>query len=185
MTMIYRLYNGHNLDYGSLIWSQLIQSLSSSTKFSEISCGRFWTIITQRAITSLQIPIMANVLLSSVATFHTKKVIIADPSKFSHVGSIPESIYRCVPPSSKIMEAYRKLRPTGPRVLSPEMKVALDVVEKPTKRGKKKEYRTDDLDEGASSKPDKTKKSDKEKSKKRPSEKEASSDHPKKIKRMA
>ena len=78
MTILYGLYNGLNLDYGSLLWSQVVQSLNFSTKHSEISCGRFWTIVTQRAISSLNIPVMKDVLLSSVATFHTKKVIIAD-----------------------------------------------------------------------------------------------------------
>ena len=53
MTILYGLYNGINLDYGSLIWSQLVHSLNSSTKHSEVSCGCFWTLVTRRAIKSL------------------------------------------------------------------------------------------------------------------------------------
>ncbi|CAH1450224.1 unnamed protein product [Lactuca virosa] len=46
LTLLYDLYNGLNLDYGSIIWSQVVQSLNTSTRHSEISCARFWTIIT-------------------------------------------------------------------------------------------------------------------------------------------
>lgn len=43
-TMIYRLYTGVNLDYGSVIWAQFVQSTNSSTRHIEISCARFWSI---------------------------------------------------------------------------------------------------------------------------------------------
>lgn len=50
MIILYGLYHKINLDYGSLIWSQLVYSLNSSSKHSEISCGSFWTLVTRRAI---------------------------------------------------------------------------------------------------------------------------------------
>ena len=53
LTIIYRLYHGVNLDYGSIIWSQLVQTLNKSTRHSEISCGHLWTIVTRRAIDTL------------------------------------------------------------------------------------------------------------------------------------
>ena len=94
MTILYGLYNGINLDYGSLIWSQLVQSLNFSSKHSEISCGHFWTFVTGRAIETFQIPVMADALLSFVATFHMTKIIVSDPTKFMFIGSVPESMYR-------------------------------------------------------------------------------------------
>lgn len=151
MTILYGLYNRINLDYGSLIWSQMVQILNSSTKYSEISCGRFWTIVTNRAITTLQVPVMKDAMFSLVATFHTKKVIIADPIKFLHVGSIPETMYHCVSMESNVMAAYRKFPPSSPHHLTPEMQAAVEAVEKPAKRGKKKEDKKDN-EEGASSK---------------------------------
>ena len=50
----------------------------------------------QRAIAKLNIPVMADLLKSSIATFHTMKIIVTDNSKFTCVGSIPESMCRCV-----------------------------------------------------------------------------------------
>ena len=93
MTILYGLYHGNNLDYGSILLAQLIESLNSSSRHTEISCGRFWTIITQRAMEKFQVLVMANSLKSKIATFHTTKIILADFTKFSFIGSIPESMY--------------------------------------------------------------------------------------------
>ena len=96
LTLLYGLYNGINLDYGSIIWSQVVQSLNTTTRHSEISCGRFWTLITKKDIDSLEIPIMKDALLATIATFHTKKIILSYPRKFLHYGMIPETMYICV-----------------------------------------------------------------------------------------
>lgn len=48
------------------------------------------------------------------------------------------------------MAGYRKLSPTGPRQLTPEMQTTLEVVEKPTKRGKKSDSKKSET-EGPSS----------------------------------
>ena len=34
LTILYGLYNGINLDYGSIIWSQVVQTLNTSTRHS-------------------------------------------------------------------------------------------------------------------------------------------------------
>lgn len=38
-TLIYGLFHGVNLDYGSVLWAQIIQSTISSTRHTEISCA--------------------------------------------------------------------------------------------------------------------------------------------------
>ena len=119
LTLLYGLYNGINLDYGTIIWSQVVQSLNTSTRHSKISCGRFWMLITRRAINTLDIPLMKDALVASIATFHTKKIIISDPTKFHHNGSIPESMYRYVSAESHLMTEHRTRPPKGPRVLTP------------------------------------------------------------------
>ncbi|KAI3790563.1 hypothetical protein L2E82_03685 [Cichorium intybus] len=48
-TIIYGLYNDINLDYGSVLWNQFVQSLTSSSRHSEVSCARFWSIVVHRA----------------------------------------------------------------------------------------------------------------------------------------
>ena len=47
---------------------------------------------------------MQDSLMSSIATFHTTKIIIAENSKFPFAGSIPETMFRCVPATTKILE---------------------------------------------------------------------------------
>ncbi|XP_023741173.1 actin cytoskeleton-regulatory complex protein pan1-like [Lactuca sativa] len=116
-----------------------------------------------------------DALVASIATFHSKKIIISDPTKFPHYGSIPDSMYRCVTAESRVMADYHKLTPKEPRVLSPEQQAVVDAVEKPGNRGKRITINKETTEE------DQSKTS---KSKKRKSEKGASF-KPKKIKKMA
>ncbi|KAL7600954.1 hypothetical protein Lser_V15G23568 [Lactuca serriola] len=124
---------------------------------------------------SLEIPVMKDVLLASIASFHTKKIIIFDPSKFHHYGLIPESMYRCVSAQSNVMAEYRKRSPLGPRVLSEEQQAALDALDQPANRGKR-----------VVEKEKEEKKESKPKSSKRKSDgEETSRSKPKKFKKMA
>lgn len=49
-TLIYGLYMGINLDYGVILWAQLIQSTVSTSHHSKISCAWFGSVIIRRAI---------------------------------------------------------------------------------------------------------------------------------------
>ncbi|XP_023731205.1 pollen-specific leucine-rich repeat extensin-like protein 1 [Lactuca sativa] len=118
---------------------------------------------------------MKDTLIASIATSHTKKIIISDPTKFRHYGSIPETMYRSVTAHSKVMADYRNLNPIEPRVLTTEQQAALDALDKPSNRGKRVTAKKETT-EHETSKPSK--------SKKRNLETESSS-KPKKIKRMA
>ena len=84
-------------------------------------------------------PITIDSLLSSIATFHTTKIIVTDPSKYLFIGSIPELMYACVSTESKIIQEYKKLPSSGPRELNSEMMRSIEEADKPAKRGKKQE----------------------------------------------
>ncbi|XP_023769602.1 uncharacterized protein LOC111918175 [Lactuca sativa] len=90
------------------------------------------------------VPIMADSMLSSIATFHTTNIIVTHPSKFVFVGAIPESMYAFVPPSSKIIQEYKKLPSSGPRELTADMVKSIEDADKPAKRGKKPEVKKGD-----------------------------------------
>lgn len=77
--------------------------------------------------------------MASIATFHTTKIIIPDNSKFSFIGSIPESMYWCVSSESKIMKSYKAQQVSGPRFITPEMQKTLDEADAQKKRGWKGE----------------------------------------------
>ncbi|KAL7605733.1 hypothetical protein Lser_V15G20072 [Lactuca serriola] len=139
MTILYGLYNGVYLDYGSILWQQFVQRLTSSSRHSEVSCGKFWSIVTKWAMDRFHVPIMADTLISSIATFHTTKIIFNDLSKFSFVGSIPASMYACVTEVSPVIIEYKKLLSSGPRELTPAMIRSIEEAKKLEKRGKKQE----------------------------------------------
>lgn len=85
---------------------------------------------------------MKYTLMASISTFDTTIIVVADSSKFSFIGSIPEVMFIEVPPSSKILEGYRQLTPSGPLILTDEMQAVLAEDDKPKKRGKRVPRRT-------------------------------------------
>ncbi|KAL7587405.1 hypothetical protein Lser_V15G38240 [Lactuca serriola] len=139
MTIIYGLFHGISLNCGSVLWDQLVQSTNSTTRHNKISLGRFWSIVVQRAITKLNIPVMADLLKSLIATFHTMKIVATDNSKFAFVGSIPESMYKCVSGASKLIREYKNRQLSGPRILTQEKQQTLDEADKIKKGGKPKQ----------------------------------------------
>ncbi|CAI9296931.1 unnamed protein product [Lactuca saligna] len=77
-------------------------------------------------------------------------IIMVDRSKFSFIGSIPEVMFRDVPPTSKILEGYRAPTPSGPHPLSDEFQEILAEADKAKKggRGSKKATQKDTAKEG-------------------------------------
>ncbi|XP_023756223.1 uncharacterized protein LOC111904724 [Lactuca sativa] len=75
-----------------------------------------------------RVPIKADSLLSSIATFHTTKI-----------GSIPETMLASISASSNLLQQYRKRKSVGPRELTPTMLRSIEEADKPAKRGKKPE----------------------------------------------
>ncbi|KAL7601907.1 hypothetical protein Lser_V15G26951 [Lactuca serriola] len=137
LSIMYGIYNGINMDYGFVLWQQLIQSLSSTSRHSEISYARFWTLITKWVMDKYHVPIVAGAPMSSIGTFHTTKIIVSDASKFPFNGSIPETMYGDVPADNRIIQTYKGFKYFGPRNLTPEMLKSIHDADKPTPRGKK------------------------------------------------
>ncbi|CAI9282322.1 unnamed protein product [Lactuca saligna] len=136
MSLIYGLYTGMHIDFGAVLWAQVIQRTISTSQYIEISCARFWSLIVCRAIEKHNIPTMQDALSFSVSTFHTTGIIVANTSKFSFIGSIPEVMFWEVPASTIILDRFHKLTPSGFRPLTPEMKETLDAADKLKKGGK-------------------------------------------------
>lgn len=76
-------------------------------------------------------------LLLPLPLFIPRRSFSQTPTKFNHYGSIPETMYTGVTAKSKVMADYRLLPPKEPRVLTPEQQAALEVVDKPSNRGKR------------------------------------------------
>lgn len=140
MTIIYGPYTRMNIDYGAVLWAQVVQSTISLSRHTQISCASFWSLIVRRVIVKHNIPLMQDALTFIVSTLHTTGIIIVDPSKFAIIGSIPEVMFRDVLDSCKLLEGFRKLTPSGFRPLTPEVQAVLDTADNRTKekRGQKK-----------------------------------------------
>lgn len=87
-TLIYVLYAWVKLDCGTILWTQLIQSTVSTTRHSEISCARFWSVIVKGALTHFQVSLNDDSVMDSILFLQTSSFMVSDASKFSFFGSI-------------------------------------------------------------------------------------------------
>lgn len=121
LTILYGLYSGVNLDYGSILWTQLVQSNLTMTRHVEISSARFWAIVVQRAFNLHHVHVTEGSTIAHIQMFHTSNVTVSNSSWFVFIDSIPDEMLLHVPPSSEIIVAYHTLLASGPRPLTPEM----------------------------------------------------------------
>lgn len=96
-TIIYGLYYGINLAFGSILWTQLIQSTWSSTRNIEILCACFWSIVVKRALVRFKVPILDDSIVVVIPILRTSTFVISDPPKFTFVGPILEVMLAKVP----------------------------------------------------------------------------------------
>lgn len=87
----------------------------------------------------LHVPTMADSLLSPISTFYTTKIIVTDRTKYSFIGSIPDTMLTYVSATSNVLQQVRKIPSSGPRELTPAMVRSIDEADKPAKSGKKTE----------------------------------------------
>ena len=80
MIIIYGAYFGVHIDYGIVLWAQLVQSTLSLIRHNKISCARFWTIVVQRASDRLGILVIEGSSMANIQIFHTMHIFLSDTS---------------------------------------------------------------------------------------------------------
>lgn len=135
-TILFGLYNGVNLDYGSIIRGQFVQSTSSTTRYTEILCARFWSIVVKKVLLHYNVPIMKDSMMAEIPTLHTTTFVMSDQQNFSFVGSIPEVMLSKVPMDKDLIRAYCSLPLSGIRPIHADLKQVINVGDKPKRGGK-------------------------------------------------
>ncbi|CAH1421559.1 unnamed protein product [Lactuca virosa] len=125
-TLLYALYSGENIDLGQILWVQFSQSISSSTKNSEISCAIFWSIVVRNACDHFKVPIMADAQMATFPVLNTTTFVLLTTKDFHYIGAIPEVLLKEVPSENEVISIYRKIRQQGPRPFSPTMQDDLE-----------------------------------------------------------
>lgn len=86
-TLLYGLYSGENVDFGTVLCDQFVQSPSSKTKDTKISCTRFWLIVIKNAMLHYNVPEMQDVI-ANIPKMPTITFVTTDTMNFMTVGSI-------------------------------------------------------------------------------------------------
>ncbi|CAI9297226.1 unnamed protein product [Lactuca saligna] len=134
-SIIYGLYHSINLDYICIIWAKHTQSNSSTTSNTKFSCAWFKSIIIKRSLVHYDVSFADDVVIA-ISILQTSTFMLYDPTKFSLIGSIPQVILAKVPQDNVIVNTYRKLPSSGPRLMTDEMRMKLEEANKLQKRAK-------------------------------------------------
>lgn len=108
-TLIYGLFYGESIDFGTIFWSQFTQSARSNSKDSEISCVRFWSIVVSHALNHYHVPEMKDCVIVVIPRMETTTLSTYDPKNFDFVGSILEVMLARVPSDNDIIKVYKEL----------------------------------------------------------------------------
>lgn len=125
-TLIYMLYHDINLDSGSVISAQFVQSTISSTRHAKIPCAHFWSIVVNQALIHYKVPQMKDSLIAEISILQTTTFVKSDPRNFEFVGSIPEVLLKRVPLENAIIKDYRKFPSSSGRAIHVELKKIID-----------------------------------------------------------
>ncbi|CAI9271425.1 unnamed protein product [Lactuca saligna] len=136
-TLCFGLFNGVNLDFGSIIWTQFVQSTSSTTRHTEILCAFFWLIMVKKVLLHYHGLTMMDLLMADIPKLQSTTFIIIDPRNFNFVGSIPEVMLAKVSMENDLIREYCSLTSFGIFPIPIELQV-IDTGDKPKIGGKSK-----------------------------------------------
>ncbi|KAI3505833.1 hypothetical protein L1887_28119 [Cichorium endivia] len=137
-TFFYGLYNDVNLDYGSILWSQFIDSVNYKLRHTEISCARFWSLVVSRTISKHDIHIMTDSVMAVIPTLPTTTFVTTKAEDFEFIGSIPMTMTKRVPNDVQCVVEYCKKTSSVVRPLDQKDQEAFDKLENPKKVVKRK-----------------------------------------------
>lgn len=137
-TLIYGLFHGFNLDYGAILWTQLIQSTFTTTQHAEISYARFWSIVVNRALSHFNVKLMLDSVMAPTPILQLTTFVMSGPKNFTFIGSIPKEMLVKVPNDNVIVYEYQKLSSSVVRPMLDDLRRLIDEGNKLKWGGKQK-----------------------------------------------
>ncbi|KAI3505860.1 hypothetical protein L1887_28169 [Cichorium endivia] len=137
-SFFYGLYHDVNLDYGSILWSQFVDSVNYKHRHTEISCARFWSLVVQRTIEKHDIHIMTDSVIAVISTLPIATFITTKAEDFEFIGTIPMEMISRVLNDIKCVVDYCKKSCFAVRNLDEKHQLAFDKLENPKKIIKRK-----------------------------------------------
>ena len=98
LTLIYVIYTNQNLDIGHILWTQFCLSLNSSTRTTNISMARFWSIVVDGALSKFkELRGDASTAMAEISELQVNKLQFVKDRVFPHCGEIPNEMWSVVP----------------------------------------------------------------------------------------
>ncbi|KAI3510617.1 hypothetical protein L1887_17749 [Cichorium endivia] len=137
-SIFYGLYNAVNLDYGSILWSQFVESVNYKLRHQEISCARFWSLVVERTIQKHDIHVMKDSVMEVIPTMPTATFTTSKAEDFEFIGAIPMTMLNRVPKDTPCIVEYCKSTTFEVRNIDDTHLQAFEKLENPKKSIKRK-----------------------------------------------
>ncbi|KAL4590759.1 hypothetical protein LXL04_003702 [Taraxacum kok-saghyz] len=98
LTLIYAIYSGQNIDIGHILWTQFSLSPNSSSRTTNISMARFWSIVVDGALGKFK-DLRGNdkTIMVEISELQVNKLQFVKDRVFDHCGEIPIEMWSVVP----------------------------------------------------------------------------------------
>ncbi|CAH1421347.1 unnamed protein product [Lactuca virosa] len=126
-TLMYAIYIGEKIKLGQVLRTQFIQSPTSTTKDSEISCTIFSSILVKNARDHYRFPHAMDVCMDVNPKMNVGTFLTTDDTNFSHIGSVMEVILAKVPSNNEIIKLYKFIPKFDERGIPTSLQTILDV----------------------------------------------------------
>ncbi|KAL4582285.1 hypothetical protein LXL04_006830 [Taraxacum kok-saghyz] len=98
LTLIYAIYLNQNIDIGHILWTQFCLSPNSSTRTSNISMARFWSIVVDGALSKfVELRGDDTTVMAEISELQVNKLGFMKDRVFPHCGEIPNEMWSLVP----------------------------------------------------------------------------------------
>ncbi|KAL4584282.1 hypothetical protein LXL04_008878 [Taraxacum kok-saghyz] len=98
LTLIYAIYTNSNIDIGHILWTQFCSSPNSSTRTTNISMARFWSIVVDGALSKfVELRGDSSTQKAEISELQVNKLQFVKDRVFPHCGEIPNEMWSVVP----------------------------------------------------------------------------------------
>ncbi|KAL4568005.1 hypothetical protein LXL04_023605 [Taraxacum kok-saghyz] len=98
LTLIYAIYTNSNIDIGHILWTQFCASPNSSSRTTNISMARFWSIVVDGALGKVrELRGDDKTVMAEISELQVNKLQFVKDRVFKHCGEIPIEMWSLVP----------------------------------------------------------------------------------------
>lgn len=110
LTALYGVYYNVNMDVGYILWNEFVKSWKGTSKSTELSSHRFWSVILHSVYTKHKIPF--DSIKDPPMKCHIMRVRtnFNSQDEFDFASQVPDSMLHRIPKENIVLQDYKRTR---------------------------------------------------------------------------